>query len=472
MAKSRKKPLKRIFVLDTNVVIHDPTAIFQFAEHDIVVPMTVLEEIDKLKDGHDLRNLASREFSRNLKKITKEDPDGNDSYTLGDGLGKLTFEIWESYPEGFTFKEDTNDHRILCIAYNLTEKYKDEDVRVTLVTKDVNLQLKARALKVHAEDYTHDMVQEIELESKILRKNDSELGTLKPGEAYLNSPIIVHHDSKVDNDKADKSKYNKDENGESKDEDCDEIGRWDGKKCNIISRCPIGDTGIKAKNLEQDFAVNILMDRSITAAVLIGSAGSGKTLLAVACGIAQKSRRYYDQILVGRPAIELSDKSIGFQPGDANQKYKPYLTPIGSACRIIMENGKMKEKSKVNKKDQGKDQGHESEDVVDKWMKEIGIEILPLSMIRGNTFHKAYIIIDEAQNLTPNEIKTIVSRAGEGTKIVFTGDNNQIDVRYLSRESNGPSHVISRFKGQPYFAYIEMQKSVRSPLAEAADKLL
>ena len=460
MEENSKKPLKRIFVLDTNVVIHDPTAIFQFAEHDIVIPMTVLEEVDKLKNGSDLRNLAAREFLRNLKKIIKENPDNNnDGYILGDGLGKLTFEIWESYPEGFTCKEDINDHRILCIAYNLTEKYKDSDVLVTLVTKDVNLQLKARALKVHAEDYTHDMVQAIELESQILHKSDSELKKLKPGEKllYLNSPIIVHHDSKGDNDETDNSK-----------DDEDRIGRWDGKKCNLISRRTIGDTGIKAKNIEQDFAVNILMDPSITAAVLGGSAGSGKTLLAVACGIEQRKRGLYDHILVGRPAIELSDKTIGFQPGDTNQKYKPYLTPIGSACRIIMDNVKTKGKSKSNKKNQE----HESDDVVEKWMKDAGIELLPLSMIRGNTFPRAYIIIDEAQNLTPNEIKTIVSRAGEGTKIVFTGDNNQIDVRYLSRESNGPSHLVSRFKGQPYFAYIEMQTSVRSPLAEAADKLL
>lgn len=458
MAKSQNKPSKRIFVLDTNVVIHDPTAIFQFAEHDVVIPITVLEEIDKLKLGEDSRSFDCREFLRNLKKVIE--PNNNeDSYSLGNGLGRLTFELWESYPEGFTCKEDINDHRILCIAYNLTLKHKDTGILVTLVTKDVNLRLKARALKVHAEDYTHDMVQAIELESQILRKSDSELKLLKPGEKllYLNSPIIVHHDFKDD--------FSEEVSADNE----DRIGRWDGEKCNLISRRSIGDTGIKAKNIEQDFAVNILMDPSITASVLGGSAGSGKTLLAVACGIAQKKQGLYDYVLVGRPAIELSDKTIGFQPGDAKQKYKPYLTPIGSACRIIMENGKMSGKSsKANKKNQE----HDSDDVVEKWMKEVGIELLPLSMIRGNTFHRAYIIIDEAQNLTPNEIKTIVSRAGEGTKIVFTGDNNQIDVRYLSRESNGPSHLVSRFKGQPYFAYIEMQKSVRSPLAEAADKLL
>ena len=445
MGKFSKKPLKRIFVLDTNVVIHDPTAIFQFAEHDIVIPMTVLEEVDKLKNGSDQRNVAAREFLRNLQRTIKERSAESDGSTaLGEGLGKLTFETWESYPERFTFKEDTNDHRILCIAYNLSEKYKDSDVLVTLVTKDVNLWLKAKALEVHAEDYTHDMVQAIDLESRILHKRDSELVKLKPGDKllYLNSPIIVHNSNK----------------------NVDIMGRWDGTQCNLIERCHIGKTGIKAKNLEQDFAVDILMDESVTAAALIGSAGSGKTLLTVACAIAQRDR--YDHILVGRPAIELSNKSIGYLPGDVVGKYKPYLTPIGSACRIIMENGKEKPKSSK------KSQEHESEDVIEKWMEDKGIELLPLSMIRGNTFHKAFIIIDEAQNLTPNEIKTIVSRAGEGTKIVFTGDINQIDVQYLSRESNGLSHLISRFKGQPYFAHIEMQTSVRSPLAEAADKLL
>ena len=443
MAKDQEKPLKRIFVLDTNVVIHDPTAIFQFAEHDVVIPMTVLEEVDKLKNGSDQRNVAARDFLRNLQRTIKEKSDNGDGRTfLGEGLGELIFETWESYPEKFTFKEDTNDHRILCIAYNLTEKYKDTGILVTLVTKDVNLWLKAKALGVHAEDYTHDMVKAIDLESQILHKRYSELNKLKPGDKllYFNSPIIVHNST----------------------ENVDMMGRWDGKQCNLISRRFIGKTGIKAKNLEQDFAVDILMDESITAIALIGSAGSGKTLLTVASAIAQKG--CYDHILVGRPAIELSNKSIGFLPGSIEGKYKPYLTPIGSACRIIMEN----EKTKASKKNQE----HESADVVEKWMEDKGIELLPLSMIRGNTFHKAFIIVDEAQNLTPNEIKTIVSRAGEGTKIVFTGDINQIDVQYLSRESNGLSHLISRFKGQPYFAHIEMQTSVRSPLAEAADKLL
>lgn len=438
-----KKPQKRIFVLDTNVLIHDPTAFFQFAEHDVIIPMTVLEEVDKLKNGSDQRNLAAREFLRNLQKTIKDHGDAMET-PLGDGLGMLRFESWNAYPENFALREDTNDHRILCVAYNLTEKYKDDpNVLVTLVTKDVNLWLKAKALNVHAEDYTHDMVKAIDLESQILHKSDSELLKLKPGDnlLYFNSPIIVHNSSK----------------------DEDMMGRWDGKKCNIITRRGIGKTQIKAKNLEQDFAVDILMDDSITAIALIGSAGSGKTLLTVACAIAQRDK--YDQILVARPAIELSNKTIGYLPGSIEGKYKPYLTPIGSACRMIME----KEKQPKGKKSQE----HDSDDTVQKWMEEkAGIELLPLSMIRGNTFHHSFIIIDEAQNLTPNEVKTVVSRAGEGTKIVFTGDINQIDVQYLSRESNGLSHLISRFKGQPYFASIEMQKSVRSPLAEAADKLL
>ena len=431
----RKKQQKRIFVIDTNVVIHDPTAIFQFAEHDVVIPFTVLEEVDKLKNGQDTRNLSAREFIRNLEKATNNS-DGN---PLGKDHGNLTFATWDKYPEEFKFSEDTSDHRILTIAYNLKEKYKDSEQTVTLVTKDINLRHKAKAIGVHAEDYTHDMVKSIDLENEILHKTYSEVMKLKPGNklVYLNSPIIIHDSNKKE----------------------DMIGRWDGNQCNLISRNHIGKTGIKAKNLEQDFAVDILMDESITAIALIGSAGSGKTLLTVASAIAQKGK--YRQILVARPAIELSNRTMGFLPGSLEGKYKPYLTPIGSACRIIIENNK----SKAKKAD--------FEDVViEKWMKENGIELLPLSMIRGNTFPNSFIIIDVSQNLTPKEVKTIVSRAGEGTKIVFTGDINQIDVEYLSRESNGLSHLIARFKGERYFAHIEMQKSVRSALAEAADKLL
>jgi len=433
---------KRTFVLDTNVVIHDPNAIFSFEEHDVVIPMPVVEELDRLKSGNESRNVSARQASRNLRKFLEEGKNSKTptSISLGEKKGNLYFCSFEGYPtvssgENNSFKnifiEDSADHRIIAIAYGLKEK----GVNITLVTKDNNVFIKAETLGINAEDYTHDMVKNPDqLTEKIKEVDPEDLQLPKPKdlELYLNQPVMVRDCS----------------DGQ------DHIYRWQGKDFDLIKRVEIGKTGIKPKNLEQDFAVNILMDASLTSIALIGSAGSGKTLLAIAAAVSQ--REEYDRILVARPAIELSNKTMGFLPGTLEEKYNPYLAPVRSACRFIIDKSKEKKK----------------EAEVANWMDEHGIELLPLSMIRGDTFHHAFILVDEAQNLTPNEVKTIVSRAGEGTKIVFTGDINQIDVQFLTKETNGLSHLIDRFRGQKYFAYIEMQKSVRSPLAEAADKLL
>ena len=438
MARNSKK---RTFVLDTNVLIHDPNAIFNFDEHDVVIPITVVEELDRLKSGNESRNVSARQASRNLTRLIKEgEGKSPTSISLGEKKGNLIFFVFEKYPEVSAeeknsfrniFMEDCADHRIIAIAYILKEKKAD----VTIVTKDNNVLIKATALGINAEDYTHDMVKNPDqLTEKIKEVDPEDLQLPKPKdlELYVNQPVMVKGCS----------------DGQ------DHIYRWQGKDFDLIKREEVGKTGIKPKNLEQDFAVNILMDTSLSAISLIGSAGSGKTLLAIACAVSQHEE--YDRILVARPAIELSNKTMGFLPGTLEEKYNPYLAPVRSACRFIMD--KTGEKKK--------------ESDVARWMDEKGIELLPLSMIRGETFHHAFILVDEAQNLTPNEVKTIVSRAGEGTKIVFTGDINQIDVQYLTKETNGLSHLIDRFRGQKYFAYIEMQKSVRSPLAEAADKLL
>ena len=438
MAKSKK--LKRTFVLDTNVLIHDPNAMYSFDEHDVVIPITVVEELDRLKNGNESRNLSARQASRNLTKLIKEGGSPT-STSLGKGKGNLIFFVFEKYPTVSTdadnsfrniFIEDTADHRIIAVAYILKERGDN----VTIVTKDNNVLIKATALGINAEDYTHDMVhnpdqlgekiKEIDPEDLDLPRVTTDL------ELYLNQPVMVKGCSDGQN----------------------HIYRWQGKDFDLIKRQEIGKTGIKPKNLEQDFAVDILMDPSLSAIALIGSAGSGKTLLSIAAAVSQKKE--YERILVARPAIELSNKTMGFLPGTLEEKYNPYLAPVRSSCRLIMS--KTEEKKK--------------ESDVKIWMDDKGIELLPLSMIRGETFHDSFILVDEAQNLTPTEVKTMVSRAGDGTKIVFTGDINQIDVQYLTKETNGLSHLIDRFRGQKFFAYIEMQKSVRSALAEAADKLL
>ena len=438
MAKSKK--LKRTFVLDTNVLIHDPNAMYSFDEHDVVIPITVVEELDRLKNGNESRNLSARQASRNLTKLIKEGGSPT-STSLGKGKGNLIFFVFEKYPTVSTdadnsfrniFIEDTADHRIIAVAYILKERGDN----VTIVTKDNNVLIKATALGINAEDYTHDMVRnpdQLGEKIKEIDPEDLDLPRVTTDlELYLNQPVMVKGCSDGQN----------------------HIYRWQGKDFDLIKRQEIGKTGIKPKNLEQDFAVDILMDPSLSAIALIWSAGSGKTLLSIAAAVSQKKE--YERILVARPAIELSNKTMGFLPGTLEEKYNPYLAPVRSSCRLIMS--KTEEKKK--------------ESDVKIWMDDKGIELLPLSMIRGETFHDSFILVDEAQNLTPTEVKTMVSRAGDGTKIVFTGDINQIDVQYLTKETNGLSHLIDRFRGQKFFAYIEMQKSVRSALAEAADKLL
>lgn len=439
------KTKKRTFVLDTNVLIHDPNAIFNFDEHNVVIPVTVVEELDRLKSGNESRNVSARQASRNLTRLIKERGESQTSISLGEKKGNLIFFVFEKYPQVSAeeknsfrniFLEDCADHRIIAIAYILKENGDD----VTIVTKDNNVLIKATALGINAEDYTHDMVKNPDQLSEKIKEIDPEDLQLSPKKAtkdlelYLNQPVMVKGCS----------------DGQ------DHIYRWQGKDFDLIKREEIGKTKVKSKNLEQDFAVNILMDPSLSAIALIGSAGSGKTLLAIACAISQRDE--YDRILVARPAIELSNKTMGFLPGNLEEKYNPYLAPVRSACRFIMDKMDVEQKRK--------------EAEVAAWMDDHGIELLPLSMIRGDTFHNSFILVDEAQNLTPTEVKTIVSRAGEDTKIVFTGDINQIDVQYLTKETSGLSHLIERFRGQKYFAFIEMQKSVRSPLAEAADKLL
>lgn len=426
---TRKK--KRTFVLDTNILIHDPNAIFSFDEHDVVIPITVVEELDKLKNGYELRNWSARAASNKLWDCIKVNQNA-EFHPLGKNKGKLYLPLFKGYGAiRDHFMEDKADYRIISSAYELMKQGKN----VTLVTKDLNVRIVASKLGIWVEDYLHDAVKDpdfLTAEMREIMPDELEEKSLKD-ELYLNQPLILRNGG---------SKY---------------LYRWNGKEYVPVTRMNI-NTGekfpVKAQNIDQDFAVNVLMDPSISIVALNGAAGSGKTLLAVACSIAQ--RRLYDKILIARPAIELSDKSIGFLPGDLFDKYDPYFGPVRSAVRFILEG----ESNNITK------------DGIEKWMNEKSMEKLALSMVRGETFHKSFIIVDEAQNLTPTEIKTIVSRAGKNTKVVITGDIGQIDVKYLTKESNGLAHLADRFRGENCFAYSHLKHSVRSPLAELADKLL
>jgi PhoH-like ATPase len=441
MAKKQK-----IFVLDTSVLLHDHHSLVHFKKSDVAIPITVLEELDKFKVGNEIKNFAAREVIRFIDKIAGS---GNlqDWIKLGSDLGKFKI-ILDVSPSGYNaehiFSVGKNDHKILNGALVLKEKEPNKDV--ILVTKDINLRIKAKALGLHSEDYETGKVDSETLEetafshienldSEIIRNlftkgsipEDGILGTKKVANGYYilkngsTSSLAYYNPITEHIDRVDK---------------------------NFVY-------GIKPKNAEQAFALHALQQNDIKLVALQGVAGTGKTLLALASALEQHNQ--YQQIILARPLVPLSNKEIGFLPGDANDKIAPYMEPLWDNLKFIKsqfgENEK-KHKAILEMEQQGK------------------LIITPLAFIRGRSLSNILFIIDEAQNLTPHEVKTIITRAGENTKIVFTGDLKQIDTPYLDEHSCGLAYIIDRLKNQQLFANVKLEKGERSELANLANELL
>ncbi len=440
----------KTFILDTNVILHDATCIHQFKENDIVIPLAVIEEIDRFKRGSQVINFNARDFARTLDSITGNAL-FNGGISLGKGKGKVRIAITKGLsPEiANVFREDTPDHRILSVALDLHRRMKGKR-SVILVSKDVNLRMKAKALSIPAEDYTTDRVRSIEgLYSGKEVVEDVDDGTLA---AFYQPPYEVPVEQVLDSRQHDlvSNKYFILRNpGRSVlaylSADCARLQK--------VEKVPA--YGIKPRNAEQTFAVDALTRSSIPLVSLTGKAGTGKTLLALASAIQVKKN--YRQIFLARPVVPLSNKDMGYLPGDIESKLAPYMQPLWDNLKII--------------------QNQFSEDdkpyqLIDQMIKEEKLLIEPLSYIRGRSLQKIFFIVDEAQNLTPHEIKTIITRAGEGVKIVLTGDIYQIDHPYLDAQSNGVSYLIDHFKGQRLYAHMNLEKGERSELAELASNLL
>lgn len=442
MAKKSK-----IFVLDTSVLLHDFNAITNFVKNDVAIPITVLEELDKFKVGNDTKNFSAREVIRFIDKLSGSSGSLMDWIPLGRGKGKFKV-VLDSQPEGLNaeniYAVGKNDHKIINAALSLKEIEVKKDV--VLVTKDINLRIKAKALGIVAEDYETGKVDESHLDKSSLITIDN-----------LESDIIrelfqkgsMEENGILGNQKVANGYYVLN-NGKSS-----ALGYYNPFN-NHIDRVEKGFTyGIKPKNAEQAFAVNALMNPDIKLVVLQGVAGTGKTLLALASALEQHKK--YQQIILARPLVPLSNKDIGFLPGDANDKISPYMEPLWDNLKFIKnqfgENEK-KHRAIVEMQEDGK------------------ILITPLAFIRGRSLSNIIFIIDEAQNLTPHEVKTIITRAGEGTKIIFTGDVRQIDTPYLDEHSNGLAYLIDKVKGQKLFAHIKLEKGERSDLANLANELL
>ena len=438
---------KKVFVLDTSVLLFDHNSIRNFDEHDVAIPITVLEELDQFKIGNETKNFEAREVIRFLDKLS-----GNNGLNkwmkIGQGRGRLKVIMDAQSLQNMDAEEiygnTKNDHKIINAALALVAEEKKKSI--ILVTKDINLRIKAKAIGLISEDYETGKVKNLKSFSDgfpvienidaqviqtIYQKNRIKEGGILGSEKVTNGYYILNNCSN-----SVLARYN----GET-----DAIERVDKKYV----------FGIKPRNAEQTFGLNALLQDEIKLVALEGVAGTGKTLLALASALEQKNK--YDQIILARPIIPLSNREIGFLPGDAESKISPYMQPLWDNLNFIKNQFKANEKkSKVLEQ-----------------LQESGLlTITALAFIRGRSLINSIFIVDEAQNLTPHEVKTIITRAGEGTKVIFTGDINQIYTPYMDEHSNGLTYLIDRLKGNPLFAHVKLEKGERSELANLANEML
>ncbi|MDR0538551.1 MAG: PhoH family protein [Tannerellaceae bacterium] len=436
---------KKNFILDTNVILHDYQCLDNFQENDIYIPITVLEELDKFKKGSEQIHHNARAFVRALDQLSVGDI-FNKGVSIGPDRGELHIVTGDSLQPSVAqaFIERTPDHRILSCAITIAERHPQ--MKTILVTKDINLRMKARALGMPAEDYTTDKVAGNNLVESCYKTID-------------NVPLhmlekLYGRATSVSIDELNLSPVNNQcyifRNGSQS-----ALVRYHDILKGVCMADKRPPKGIAPRNAEQTFAFDFLFSRNISLIALTGKAGTGKTLLALAAALSQIAD--YSNILLARPIVALGNKDLGYLPGDSKQKISPYMQPLFDNLTFI------KNQFSPNSKELR---------TINDWQQNGRLAIEALAYIRGRSLSSTYCIIDEAQNLTPHEIKTIITRAGEGTKIVFTGDLEQIDAPYLDAESNGLAYMIERMKGQDIFAHINLVKGERSQLSEIASRLL
>ena len=440
---------KKNFVLDTNVILHDYKCIENFQENDIYLPIVVLEELDKFKKGSDQINYNAREFVCELDTLTSNDLFLKGA-SLGPGKGTLHVVTGDKYQEKIyqSFPEKTADHRILSCTLSVAESEKDRKVKTILVTKDVNLRMKARSLGIEVEDYITDKVINVD----IFKRAQDIYENIDPD---LIDKMYASPDG-IDADLFDiKSKLEPNECFILKSVRNSVLARYNPFTNKFKKVEKASNYGIQPRNAEQSFAFEVLNDPDVKLIGLTGKAGTGKTLLALASAL--KQANVYKQILLARPIVALANKDLGFLPGDEKQKVAPYMQPLFDNLNVI--------------KGQFAPGGSDARKI-DDLQKNGQLVIEALAFIRGRSLSETFCIIDEAQNLTLHEIKTIITRAGEGTKMVFTGDIQQIDSPYLDAQSNGLAYMVDKMKGQELFAHINLIKGERSQLSELASDLL
>ena len=404
---------KKLFVLDTNVILHDSSCLYQFQENDVIIPITVLEELDQFKKGNEILNFHAREFTRSLDSLSG-DKLFDDGVKIGPNLGKISIKLEQEFHKDlvFNFSKHKSDHHILNTAYYLAKKITSK--QIILVSKDVNLRMKAKSIGLMAQDYKTDHVKDVsalytgrriveDAPEDLLTKMYEAPFEIDPSEITIEKKLLPNEFLIIRNQKK------------------SALATYDPFTQKIKRIDKVSAYGINPRNAEQSFALNALMNNDIQLVTLSGRAGTGKTLLALASALEEK--KYYRHIFLARPIVPLSNKDIGYLPGDIQSKMAPYMQPLYDNLGVIQT-----QFSKSNSK-----QRH-IKDLLDNEK----LVISSLAYIRGRSLVKIYFIVDEAQNLTSHEIKTIITRAGQGTKIVLTGDIFQID------------HIIFQFLDQKF----------------------
>lgn len=438
----------KVFVIDTNVLLFDAQALYKFGENEVVIPITVIEELDRFKKDLNENGRNARHFSRMMDELRAKG-----SLAKGVALpggGTLRVDLMQSQT-GMPAEllNDIPDNRILATAFKEVQKHGAPNVH--FVTKDTNLRIKADALGIPAEDYesTNVPIEELysgigvfEVSSDSIAAFYSEKRlAIDDKNLYPNQFVILRDSSNASHSA---------------------IGRYDVRQGAAVPlvRSPEGTWGLHPKNVEQSFALDLLLNDDIQLVSLVGKAGTGKTLLAIAAGL-QKTldEGRYQRLLVSRPIFPMG-KDVGFLPGDLEQKLNPWMQPIFDNIEFLMGGAENRRR--------GTGTARGIQELINQGM----LNIEPLTYIRGRSIPNQYLIVDEAQNLTPHEIKTILTRAGENTKVVLTGDCYQIDNPYVDSASNGLAHVVERMKNEELSGHVSLVKGERSPLAELSSNLL
>jgi PhoH-like ATPase len=438
--------MKKNYVIDTNVLLHDPLAIFKFEDNDLIVPIYVLEEIDRFKRETTERGRNAREVARQFDALRETHGSLATGIPLNDG-GSLRVHVPDKRPTlSIALEPGSGDHAIIQTAISIRDANQDRPT--IFVTLDVNLRIRADALGLKTQAYENQSVEPDDLRSGVVDLAVSEADfdvffqhgkvTLTSELLYPNVCVMLRQDGNPQRTA---------------------LGRYDAVNGHVrkLLSPREGIMGIRPRNKEQSFALDLLLDNSVRLVTLVGMAGTGKTLLALAAGLSLSVvDGSYSRLLVSRPVIPLG-RDLGYLPGDVQEKMGPWMKPIFDNLEFLLMGGGGRRRGVPD---------------VDSLLADGQIEIEPLTYIRGRSLPQQYVIVDEAQNLTPHEVKTVITRCAEGTKIVLTGDPYQIDNPYVDSSTNGLSVVAEKLRGEPLVGHVVLRKGERSELANLAAKRL